>query len=1088
MESCDGLGGYDWSDQAEEGATNYALMAYSTSSASSSDSEEHLQDKGGIDNGCSRHMTGNMSFLTDYEEIDGGYVAFGGNPKGGKIIGKGKIKTGKLDFENVYFVRELKFNLFIVSQICNKKNSVLFTDTECIVLSHDFKLIDENQILLRVPRQNNMYNIDLKNIVPTGGKFDGKADEGLFVGYSLNSKAFRVFNSRTRIMEENLHVRFSENTPNNVGSGPNWLFDINALTKTMNYQPVVAHANDFLSTKACNGAGKEKNPKEIISCYHFRLLIHHSLPHQRVLKIMNSNLQMMVQRSSSGVNAVGTNISSDLPPDLNMPSLEDISIFEDSHDDEDVFGVEVDFHNLDSTFQMDVKSAFLYGKMEEEVYVCQPPRFKDPDFPDKVYKAKKALYGLHQALRAWYETLSTYLLDNGFKRGQIDKTLFIKRNNGDILLVQVYVDDIIFGSTKKEMCDAFEILMHEKFQMSSMGELTFFLGLQRIFRYLKGQPKLGLWYLKDSLFDLVAYTDSDYARASLDRKSTTRGCQFLGCRLISWQCKKQTVVANSITEAEYVTASKKPSKSNRFEQIVDFLNANQIKYALTMSPTISTLCIKQFWTTVKIKIINDDVRLQALIDGKKVVVNEASIRYDLKLNDAEGTSCLSNAVIFEELARIGAKTTLWNEFDSTMASIIICLANNQKFNISKYILTSLVKNLEAGVTFYMFPRFIQVFVNHQLCDMSHHKALEEMGDLPTDVQGITIPDEPSSSQTERKHKPRRKQRMKTKVSPTQTNIEEHVPTPSNDPLPSGNRDEIFTQAKIKELESKVEKLEEENKSLTKVLKSFNTRVEYSTIKETVVDKEESSKQGRKIADIDDDAEDVVKDVENVVATTENVEGNVVATDENIEAKSKAKGVTMQEPSEFRTTLPSQVKDKGDELKQDNAKKQKLEEQEEAEELKKNLEIVPDDEDDVFVNVTPLSSKPPTTWEHPSLAVGTYTASGNSLLAVGMPCAFYSQHELVQETTDKVVLIKEKLKAVRDRQKSYADNRHKPLEFEVGDKVLLKVSPWKGVMQFRKKHKLALSKIPIVKVRWSSKRIPEFTWEREDHMKARLVNR
>ncbi|GJQ95863.1 putative ribonuclease H-like domain-containing protein [Tanacetum coccineum] len=270
-------------------------------------------------------------------------------------------------------------------------------------------------------------------------------------------------------------------------------------------------------------------------------------------------------------------------------------------------------------YQMDVKSAFLYGKIKEEVYVCQPPGFEDPEFPDRVYKVEKALYGLHQAPRAWYETLSTYLLDNGFQRGQIDKTLFIKRVKGDILLVQVYVDDIIFGSTRNEMCTEFEKMMHKKFQMSSMGELTFFLGLQvtqkddgifisqdkyvdeilkkfgfltvktastpmetsksllkdaevedvdvhlyrsmigslmyltasrpdimfvvcacarfqvtpkvshlhavkRIFRYLKGQPKLGLWYPKDSPFNLEAYTDSDYAGASLDRKSTTGGC------------------------------------------------------------------------------------------------------------------------------------------------------------------------------------------------------------------------------------------------------------------------------------------------------------------------------------------------------------------------------------------------------------------------------------------------------------------------------------------------------------------------------------------------------------------------------------
>ncbi|GKC42527.1 putative ribonuclease H-like domain-containing protein, partial [Tanacetum coccineum] len=129
-------------------------------------------------------------------------------------------------------------------------------------------------------------------------------------------------------------------------------------------------------------------------------------------------------------------------------------------------------------YQMDVKSTFLYGKIEEKVYVYQPPSFEDPNFPDRVYKIEKALYGLHQAPRAWYETLSTYLLDNGFQRGKIDKTLFIRREKGDILLAQVYVDDIIFSSTKKSLCTEFEKIMHKKFQTSSMGKLTFFFGLQ----------------------------------------------------------------------------------------------------------------------------------------------------------------------------------------------------------------------------------------------------------------------------------------------------------------------------------------------------------------------------------------------------------------------------------------------------------------------------------------------------------------------------------------------------------------------------------------------------------------------------------
>ncbi|GJR45911.1 putative ribonuclease H-like domain-containing protein [Tanacetum coccineum] len=190
-------------------------------------------------------------------------------------------------------------------------------------------------------------------------------------------------------------------------------------------------------------------------------------------------------------------------------------------------------------YQMDVKSAFLYGIIEEEVYVCQPPGFEDLEFPNKVYKVEKALYGLHQAPRAWYETLSTYLLENGFRREAIDKTLFINKDKGDILLVQVkQKDDGIFISQDKYVDDILK-----KFQVTP--KTSYLHAIKRIFRYLKGHPKLGLWYPRDSPFDLEAFSDSDYAGASLDRKSTTGGCQFLRRRLISWQCKKQTIVANS---------------------------------------------------------------------------------------------------------------------------------------------------------------------------------------------------------------------------------------------------------------------------------------------------------------------------------------------------------------------------------------------------------------------------------------------------------------------------------------------------------------------------------------------------------------
>ncbi|GJV15476.1 putative ribonuclease H-like domain-containing protein [Tanacetum coccineum] len=129
--------------------------------------QKEYKEKGVIDSGCSRHMTGNKCYLTEYEDYDGGFVSFGDGK--GRISGKGKIKTRTLDFDNVYFCKELKYNLFSVSQICDKKNNVLFTNTKCLVLSSDFKLLDESQVLLRVPRKDNIYSVDLKSVVPTKG-------------------------------------------------------------------------------------------------------------------------------------------------------------------------------------------------------------------------------------------------------------------------------------------------------------------------------------------------------------------------------------------------------------------------------------------------------------------------------------------------------------------------------------------------------------------------------------------------------------------------------------------------------------------------------------------------------------------------------------------------------------------------------------------------------------------------------------------------------------------------------------------------------------------------------------------------------
>ncbi|GJR69282.1 retrovirus-related pol polyprotein from transposon TNT 1-94 [Tanacetum coccineum] len=261
-------------------------------------------------------------------------------------------------------------------------------------------------------------------------------------------------------------------------------------------------------------------------------------------------------------------------------------------------------------FQMDVKSAFLNGKLKEEFYVKQPPGFESSEFPNYVCKLDKALYGLKQAPRAWYENLSTFLIQNKFVRGKIDNTLFIFKTEGDVLLVKVYMDDIIFGLTNYKLCKHLEKLMIKKFEISMMGELTYFLGLQIkqddkgisiyqekhtrdllekfdisdsssvktpmvppnnlgldlagkptsvqskiITSHLKGTPSVGLWYLKCSGFDLKGYSDSNYVGGSMDRKITSGSYQILRGKLVCWSAKKQQLVAMSSAEAEYVVAA-----------------------------------------------------------------------------------------------------------------------------------------------------------------------------------------------------------------------------------------------------------------------------------------------------------------------------------------------------------------------------------------------------------------------------------------------------------------------------------------------------------------------------------------------------
>nr|GEV28510.1 hypothetical protein [Tanacetum cinerariifolium] len=957
-------------------------------------SQNALKDQGYFDSGCSRHMTGNISYLTDFKEHDEGYVAFGGGAKGAT-----KDETSRI----------LKSFITKIENLVEKKIKIIRCDNGTEFMNrvmNEFckeKGIKKEFSVARTPQQNRVAERRNRTLIEA---------------------------ARTMLADSKLPTTF-------------WAEAINTACYVQNRILVV---KPYFKT-----------PYEL---FKVKLLEYTTLGLDRLRNLHITFLENKPMIEVKEPVNTATPTYADYPNDLLMSDLEDAGIFDDAYDDRDEEPKKVTQALDDESWVEAMQEELLQNKrdqrgivvrnkarlvaqghreeggidydevfapvarikairtIEEEVYVSQPPGFVDPKFPDRVYKVEKALYGLHQAPRAY---------------------------------------DIIFGSTNRSLSTEFEQLLHKRFQMSSIGELTFFLRLQsastpmkthkplskdaartdvdvhlyrsmigllmyltssrldimfavcacsrfqvqpkvshtyavkRIFTYLKGQPTLGLWYTKNSPLELIAYSDSDYAGASLDRKSTTGSCQFLGLTL------KGYLINYGYVDLVQHADKKELAISGQTETGKEFSN-------LLMAGSLPKTTLPTLLTTLKIKTVNDNVRLQALIDGKKVVITEASIRHDLKLNDAKGTSCLPNAMIFEE---------------------------------------------------------------------SKHKPM-------------------------RKEK---KERKETEVSPIELPTEKNVPTPSSDPLPSGEdsmplkelmvlctnlsnkvldlENEVIEvksshKAKIAELESRVEKLEEENRSLTKELKSSNSKVESLAVKETVVDKEKSPKQVRKIVDINDDLEVNLENVYNldlaheetilmvkvittaklIVDEVSTVGGELNATNEELvstapinintaqpseatkiyvdifnapkaQVKDKGKAKLVEEPKVLKSrkahiTIDEEVarridvewnadmqdninwnevieqvqskqldvegpeidaerikaprkrkrkenvekdqtakKQKGNELQKENAVKQKLEEQQEAEELKRNLEIVPDDEDGVFMNVVPLSSKPPT---------------------------------------------------------------------------------------------------------------------------------
>ncbi|GJQ92085.1 putative ribonuclease H-like domain-containing protein [Tanacetum coccineum] len=755
-----------------------------------------LKNKGFVDSGCFRHMTGNKAYLAEYQDYNCGPVAFGGSK--GYITGKAKIKTRKLYFEDVCFMKELQlFNLFSVSQMCDKKNKVLFTDTKSLVLSFDFKLPNENQVLLKIPRQNNMYSFNLENIVPSRGLACLIAKATVDKSNKWHRRLGHVnFKNLNKLVKRNLVREFKNKdiiefymskgikrkynnarTPqqNEVAERKNrtlieagrtmladsflpntlWAEAVSTacyvlnrvlVTKPQNktpYElitgtqdnidptqdyfvlPIYSSYTSTVKSSEANDEGEKSNKdiglktNEDPVDQEDQAFLEELERLKRQEKEANDAAEalrkefaqesedLLIQAgavratSTNTVNTVSTPISTASPSnvistgglalnnidqdDSQIPTLEDIydnpsdGIFTNaSYDDE---GALADFTNLESTInvspiptlrlhfihpttqilgdpksavqtrnkvhkssgahafvsyiqkqrrnnhkdfqhclfacflshiepkkisealedeswvdamqeellqfkirevwilvdlpygkkatgtkwvyrnkkdergvvvrnkatlvaqgyrqeeridydEMDVKSAFLYGTIDEEVYVSQPLSFVDPKFPKKVYKVVKALYGLHQAPRACHDKYVTEILKKfDFAR--------VKTASTPIKTHKPLVKD-------EEVADVDAHLYR-----SMIGSLMYLTAS----RYLKSKPKLGLWYPRISLFDLEAYSDSDYAGANLDKKSTTGGCQFLSRRLISWQCKKHTIVATSTTEAEYVAAA-----------------------------------------------------------------------------------------------------------------------------------------------------------------------------------------------------------------------------------------------------------------------------------------------------------------------------------------------------------------------------------------------------------------------------------------------------------------------------------------------------------------------------------------------------
>nr|GEV42672.1 hypothetical protein [Tanacetum cinerariifolium] len=1034
-----------------------------------------LKGKGIIDSGCSRHMTRNKAYLVDYQDFNGGLVAFGGS--------KGQI-----------------------------------TDTECLVLSPNFKLPDENQVLLKVPRQNNIYSFNLENIVPSRDlacliakatvdesnkwhmRLVMKATKGLLFScvFFLRTKdeTSKILKDFIRQIENHLNQKVKtirrdngtefknrdiiefcgskgikreyKNKANKI-AGPKKANNSAGTQANIDSEIKAEHASEYfvlplwssytLTVKSSEAKiGNDKLNEDIGLKTHkepidqedqaflvelkrlkrlgkkandaaetLRKTFAHStedlLLQAGAARASNTNY---VNTASTPVNAASTLIE----PKKISQVLKDESWVDAMQEDLLQFKTQQVWILVDLPFGKKViGTKWVYKNKKDERGVAV--RNKARLVAQGHRKVERIDYNEFSAHVARIEAIAIFLafasymgfivyqmdVKSAFLYGKIDE----ENDKKDIMLVQVYVDDIIFGSTKKSCCDEFEALMKNRFQTSSMGGLTFCLVLQ------VKQKEDGIFisqekYVAEILkkFDFISVKTAstpietkkplvkDEKAVDVDvhlYRSMIGSLMYLTAsrpdimRLISWQCKKKTIVATSTIEAKYVASA------NCCGQVLWIQNQ--------MHHFIRDAYEKKLIQVLKIH--TDDNVADLLTKAFDVSRMGYEKPFDKLTFYKAFFSPQWKFMIHTILQCLTAKTTSWNEFSSTMASAIIYLATNQKFNFSRYILLSLVKNIEADVPFFIIPRFVQLIINHQLGDMTHHK---EIFDTPLLTKQVFANMKSVGTGFSREVTPLFANML---VQASEEVAKHTLPLLSHDPLPSGEdnlklkelmdlctnlsnkvlglESEVINikytyQERIEKLESMVERLEEENKMLNE-LKSVHFTVDSD---ESVMEKEQSSKQGRKIVDIDVDIEinlekaqaqvynldldhqekvfsmldvndEEPADVEEVleVVKAARLITKVVTTDgatkldeevaRQLEAELNAdinwNAVIEQGKKSERLTDAKALIREGESLEQEIAKKQNMEQ--ETEELKKHLQIVPDD-DDVYTDATPLALK------------------------------------------------------------------------------------------------------------------------------------